>query len=118
MLTTFRGVAWAKAQQLWTLVEDMVRYGSSASYLFGIFPIHNGFLTSSAGSFCMKLHTAFPSLNFIVQDKEPVIQQAISVWQAKFPAALSQGKVRLSAHDFFQKNPVQGAEIYWLRHIV
>ena len=66
----------------------------------------------------MKLHEAYPSLNLIVQDKEAVIQQALSVWETRYPSAISEDKVKLSAHDFFKTNAVQGAEVYWLRHVM
>ncbi|KIW65329.1 hypothetical protein, variant [Phialophora macrospora] len=70
------------------------------------------------GSFCMQLHARHPGLCLVVQDRKPVISQAVSVWQAKHPSAIAEGKVTLAEHDFFRKNPVVGAEVYWLRHIV
>lgn len=66
----------------------------------------------------MQLHNTYPELNFVVQDRKPVIQQALLAWETKYPAAISKGKVKLAAHDFFEKNPVLGAEVYWLRHIM
>ncbi|ETS79069.1 hypothetical protein PFICI_08922 [Pestalotiopsis fici W106-1] len=70
------------------------------------------------GSFCMQLHDIYPALQLVVQDREPVIKQAISVWQSKYPEALNSGQVKLSVHDFFMPNPVQGADVYWLRYIL
>jgi hypothetical protein len=75
-------------------------------------------LTSVVGSFCMELHAQYPGINLVVQDKDSVIQQAVVVWNTKNPSAVFQGKVKFAAHDFFKKNPVVGADIYWLRHIV
>jgi hypothetical protein len=66
----------------------------------------------------MQLHNTYPELNLVVQDKEPVIQQALSVWETKYPAAIQNGKVKLAGHDFFEKNPVHGAKVYWMRHIM
>lgn len=71
-----------------------------------------------AGSFCMQLHSIYPELTLIVQDKESVIQQALPTWETKYPTAILEGKVKLVAHSFFEKNPVLGAEAYWLRHIM
>ncbi|OAP57195.1 hypothetical protein AYL99_07933 [Fonsecaea erecta] len=70
------------------------------------------------GSFCMQLRDHHPSLNLVVQDREHVIQQATAVWETKQCSAIADGRVKLVAHDFFKKNPVVGAEIYWLRYIV
>ncbi|KAK9414632.1 putative O-methyltransferase domain-containing protein [Seiridium unicorne] len=69
------------------------------------------------GSFCMELHERYPDLHLVVQDRTPVIQQAISTWEAKFPKALPEGKVELMPHDFFKPNPVLHADVYWLRYI-
>lgn len=66
----------------------------------------------------MQLHCTHPNLKVIVQDKAPVIEQAASVWKERYPKAVSQGTAKLMTHDFFQKSPVSGAEIYWLRHIL
>ncbi|KIW97886.1 uncharacterized protein Z519_01470 [Cladophialophora bantiana CBS 173.52] len=70
------------------------------------------------GSFCMQLHAHHPSLRLVIQDREHVIQQAIAVWETKHLSAIAESKVKLAAHDFFKKNPVVGAEIYWLRYII
>ncbi|KAK6193174.1 hypothetical protein LQW54_012727 [Pestalotiopsis sp. IQ-011] len=70
------------------------------------------------GFFCMQLHAAHPALQLVVQDREPVIEQAASAWAFKHPDALASGQVQLSAHDFFAPNPVRGAEVYWLRYIL
>lgn len=66
----------------------------------------------------MALHATCPSLKLVVQDKDPVIQQALAVWMVRHPAAISEGKVHLSAHNFFEANPVRGADVYWLRYIM
>ena len=66
----------------------------------------------------MQLHSVYPELNFVVQDREVVIQQALPAWKSKYSSAVSDGKVKLDAHDFFETNPVAGAEVYWLRHIM
>lgn len=66
----------------------------------------------------MELHAAHPKLNLIVQDRGPVVQQGIAAWNATYPQALAQGKIQLTVHDFFDKNPVLGADVYWLRYIM
>lgn len=52
----------------------------------------------------MQLHEIHPSLQLVVQDREPVIKQAEPVWESKYPDALASGQVKLSAHDFFLPN--------------
>lgn len=55
----------------------------------------------------------------MVQDRAPVLKQAQSeVWSKDNPEALSSGRVRFVPHDFFNRNPIEGAEIYWLRYII
>ncbi|OAL29887.1 hypothetical protein AYO22_01793 [Fonsecaea multimorphosa] len=80
--------------------------------------LQDGATVVDVGSFCMQLHAYHPNLSLIVQDREHVIQQAIAVWETKHPSAVADGRVTLAPHDFFQKNPVVGAEIYWLRYII
>jgi hypothetical protein len=70
------------------------------------------------GSFCMQLHSIYPELSLVVQDTGFMIHQAHSAWEMKYPSAVLEGKVKIVAHDFFEKNPVLGAEVYWLRHIM
>ncbi|OQU99123.1 hypothetical protein CLAIMM_04802 [Cladophialophora immunda] len=80
--------------------------------------LQDGATVVDVGSFCMQLHAYYPNLNLVVQDREHVIQQAIAVWETRHHSAIADGRVKLARHDFFQKNPVVGAEIYWLRYIV
>lgn len=40
------------------------------------------------------------------------------VWPRENPAALQSSQVEFQPHDFFQENPVKGADIYWLRYIM
>jgi hypothetical protein len=55
----------------------------------------------------------------VVQDRAPVLQQAEHrVWPKENPAALAAGRVKFMEHDFFRKNPVHGADVYWLRYIL
>jgi hypothetical protein len=40
------------------------------------------------------------------------------VWPKENPKALEEKRVTFMPHDFFKKNPVQGADVYWLRYIM
>ncbi|EOD45656.1 putative o- protein [Neofusicoccum parvum UCRNP2] len=71
------------------------------------------------GGFSLQLSHLYPHLNFVVQDRAPVLRQAQdTVWPEENPSALSQGRVTFTPHDFFSANPVQHAEVYWLRYIL
>ncbi|KAI1499394.1 O-methyltransferase [Biscogniauxia marginata] len=70
------------------------------------------------GGFPMQLYSTYPELKFVVQDQPAMIAEAEQVWREKQPGALEQGRATLMAHDFFEANPVKGAEVYWFRHVL
>ncbi|KAL8955079.1 MAG: hypothetical protein Q9193_006920 [Seirophora villosa] len=71
------------------------------------------------GGFDMQLRRLYPKLNFVIQDRGPVLQRAAqNTWPKEASAALTDGRVRFMEHDFFNPNPVHGAEVYWLRYIL
>ncbi|KAJ5476098.1 hypothetical protein N7475_001827 [Penicillium sp. IBT 31633x] len=71
------------------------------------------------GGFCLQLSKIYPNLNFVVQDRAPALAQAQGeIWPRENPQALSQGRVKFLEHDFFNTNPVIGADVYWLRYIL
>lgn len=74
-----------------------------------------------AGGFSLQLSKLYPDLNFIIQDRAPVLKQAeTEIWPRQHPAALAtQGRrVRFQPHDFFEPNPVAHADVYWLRYVL
>ena len=76
-------------------------------------------LTFILGGFTLQLSRLYPKLRFIVQDRGAPLKQAKStVWPKENPTALAEGRVEFMEHDFFQLNPVTGAEVYWLRYIL
>ncbi|GBE84214.1 O-methyltransferase-domain-containing protein [Sparassis latifolia] len=70
------------------------------------------------GGMSFDLCNHFPLLNFIVQDRPAIIEKAEPVWQRERPEAHKAGRVKFMAHDFFTENPVKGADVYLLRHIL
>ncbi|KAF2199794.1 S-adenosyl-L-methionine-dependent methyltransferase [Delitschia confertaspora ATCC 74209] len=71
------------------------------------------------GGFCIQLSHLYPNLNFVVQDRAPALQQAQNqVWPKESPQALADGRVQFITHDFFNENPVKGADVYWVRYIM
>ncbi|KAF4229636.1 hypothetical protein CNMCM6457_006269 [Aspergillus fumigatiaffinis] len=71
------------------------------------------------GGFCLQLSKIYPDLSFIVQDRAPVLAQAQrEIWPRENPQALNNDRVKFLEHNFFDPNPVVGADIYWLRYIL
>lgn len=71
------------------------------------------------GGFCLQLAQLYPDLHFVLQDRGPALKQAeTAVWPKENPDALRRGRVRFVPHDFFDPNPEQGADVYWLRYIL
>jgi hypothetical protein len=71
------------------------------------------------GGFIMQLLRVYPHLNCVVQDRAEVVKQGEQeVWPQQAPDLLESSEVRFVAHDFFKQNPVEGADIYWLRGIL
>ncbi|CAG8892503.1 unnamed protein product [Penicillium egyptiacum] len=71
------------------------------------------------GGFCLELSHLYPDLKFIVQDRPPALEQAkTEIWPQQNPRAVEEGRVTFMPHDFFDENPVKGADVYWLRYIL
>lgn len=67
----------------------------------------------SHGAVSVAIARRFPSLRCIVQDLPKVVADA----QSKLPPALA-NQVTFMEHDFFTEQPVQGADVYYLRWIL
>ncbi|KAI0795363.1 S-adenosyl-L-methionine-dependent methyltransferase [Irpex lacteus] len=60
----------------------------------------------------------FDHLNFVVQDRAPLIEnEATKFWNEKFPEAISSGRVKLQGHDIFSPQPVRNAAVFLVRAI-
>lgn len=71
------------------------------------------------GGFPLQLSKAYPNLRFIVQDRGPVVKQGLErVWPKENPEAMKAGRVQFIDHSFFDRNPTQGADVYFLRYIL
>ncbi|KAL8949400.1 MAG: hypothetical protein Q9222_004483 [Ikaeria aurantiellina] len=93
--------------------------GFSTDYLVQPFPLgSSGKVTvvdigGGLGHASQALARHYPSINCIVQDSPAVTMQG----QEELPGDL-QGRVSFQAHDFFQTQPVQGADVYLLRLVL
>jgi hypothetical protein len=71
------------------------------------------------GGFPLQLSKIYPRLRFIVQDRGPVVKQGLEkVWPRENLEALHQGRVQFVEHSFFDTNPTEGADIYFLRYVL
>ncbi|KAF4773192.1 O-methyltransferase [Colletotrichum scovillei] len=74
------------------------------------------------GSSIQSLRTNFPhhknDFVGIVQDQPGMIAHATAHWNKTDPQALTSGAVKLTPHDFFNENPVKGADVYWFRSVI
>ncbi|RDI85507.1 Eukaryotic translation initiation factor 3 subunit H [Venturia inaequalis] len=70
-------------------------------------------LGGSAGHVCFHLAALHPGLTCVVQDL-PGLEEKFN---AARPAELS-ARVSFLAHDFFTKQPIEGADVYFLRKIL
>ncbi|KND89113.1 Sterigmatocystin 8-O-methyltransferase [Tolypocladium ophioglossoides CBS 100239] len=71
------------------------------------------------GGFCLQLSQLYPDLKFVLQDRGDAIEKARSeVWPRENAAALESGRIDFEVHDFFDVNPVRGADVYWLRYVL
>ena len=71
------------------------------------------------GGFIMQLLRVYPHLNCVVQDRAEVVRQGKQdVWPQQASVLLQSCKIEFMAHDFFKPNPVEGADVYWLRGIL
>lgn len=71
-----------------------------------------------AGGTSLDLSRKFPNLSFVVEDRPSTIQQAEYVWAHEYPQAIQTGRVKLVPHNFFSKQPIRGAEVYFMRYIL
>ncbi|KAF9264340.1 S-adenosyl-L-methionine-dependent methyltransferase [Marasmius fiardii PR-910] len=70
------------------------------------------------GPVTLGLHTAFPQIQYIVQDLHPVINDAKKFWETEAPDALTSGNVKLEVHNFFKPQPVKNATVYFMRVVL
>lgn len=63
------------------------------------------------GSKSLILATHFPHLRFVIQDREPVVRDAVEFWKKNMPDALGSGRVKPQGHNFFEPQPAQQEDV-------
>ncbi|KAJ3793617.1 S-adenosyl-L-methionine-dependent methyltransferase [Lentinula aff. detonsa] len=69
------------------------------------------------GTSTLALYNAFPQFKYIVQDRPPIITQAIEACKKENPKALESGCVKFQVHDFFMPQQ-QSATVFLLKLIL
>ncbi|PWY88902.1 O-methyltransferase [Aspergillus sclerotioniger CBS 115572] len=72
----------------------------------------------STGHVSVTLAKEFLDLQFLIQDLPDVVEQSIERFaDRKLPRSIT-SRIRFEGHSFFDPQPVQGASVYLLRHIL
>lgn len=66
----------------------------------------------------LDLAKMYPNLKFIIQDRPQVLEKAAYLWTKEYPESLESRRVTMMPHDFFEANPIKGADVYLFRHIL
>lgn len=72
----------------------------------------------NVGSVTQILARKFSKPQFVVQDLAKVIPGSKQFWQNTFPEAVTEGRVKLQVHNFFEPQPVSGAAVYFERFVL
>ncbi|KAG8915962.1 hypothetical protein FRC00_003182 [Tulasnella sp. 408] len=60
-----------------------------------------------------------PATKVIIQDiSQVVIERAQEFWEHHVPSLVDSGHVTIQRHDFFEPQPIVGATVYFLRHVL
>lgn len=70
------------------------------------------------GGMCLDLGSLYPHLQFVIEDRAPVLEQARAIWAKELPEHVAGNRVSFLPHDFFTEQPVKGADVYNLRYIL
>ncbi|KAJ7512285.1 O-methyltransferase-domain-containing protein, partial [Mycena galericulata] len=70
------------------------------------------------GSRCVLLAKNHPQLRFAIQDRAPVVREAVKYWTEVLPDYYKTGKVLLEAHDFFSPQPARKVSVFLLHRIL
>lgn len=69
------------------------------------------------GSTSLEIAQANSHLVFVIQDRPAVVREGEKHWEKHIPDALTAGRVSFQAHNFFEPQPVNNADIFILRFI-
>ncbi|KLO09400.1 S-adenosyl-L-methionine-dependent methyltransferase [Schizopora paradoxa] len=70
------------------------------------------------GTVSMRLASAYPEMNIVIQDRQSVVEDGLKRWADVNPLAIETGKVKLQPHDFFQPQPIQSPDVFFMKSII
>lgn len=73
---------------------------------------------ASRGHFVRDLATSNPRFRVVVQDLPKVVEGLAKEFGDGGAEGKGKGRVTYQAHDFFDPQPVVGADVYFLRHVM
>ncbi|KAJ0414782.1 O-methyltransferase-domain-containing protein [Aspergillus carlsbadensis] len=109
-----------RAKRFAEAMQAMTRGSHDHSYLvtgYDWAQYGNGLVVDVGGSSgfqSLAIATAYPTLNFIVQD----IEDLSSRLEENMSALTQRPKIKFQVHDFFTPNAESSADVYFLRHII
>ncbi|KJA18250.1 hypothetical protein HYPSUDRAFT_145199 [Hypholoma sublateritium FD-334 SS-4] len=106
--------ACIQGTSLWDPPDTIVQGFDWATIIQGGIVVDVG---GGLGAPSMILAKAFPGLRIIIQDRQPVVQQAQVYWTKTYPSALDSDRVSFMAHNFFSPQPVQNPSVFLVRTI-
>ncbi|KAK2463352.1 hypothetical protein APHAL10511_004663 [Amanita phalloides] len=69
------------------------------------------------GTTSMILARNFEHLQIVIQDRPPVLKDAVEFWDKELPGVLSSGRVKLEVQDFFEAQPSRNASVFFLKSV-
>jgi hypothetical protein len=60
----------------------------------------------------------FPSYTFVIQDLQKVVEAAQAAWKKDGARTDKLTNVSFQTHNFFDPQPVKGADVYYMRHVI
>ncbi|KAF8719122.1 hypothetical protein AX14_011412 [Amanita brunnescens Koide BX004] len=70
------------------------------------------------GAMSMVLARNYSHFQIVIQDRPQVRDDAIKIWNSELPDALSSGRVKIEAHDFFEPQPHHNASVFFLKNVL
>ncbi|KAI3340507.1 O-methyltransferase [Ustulina deusta] len=68
------------------------------------------------GHTCVALAKVWPDLDFVIQDIPHVVEEGVKVIKETAEPSIA-SRIQFQEYDFFQRQPVEGANVYLFRHI-
>lgn len=96
----------------------IVDVGGGVGKIRALYTLQFSHVLTLAGGMSLELAKRFPNLNFVLQDRASVVEKAKVVWAREVPEVVTSGRIKFMAHDFSTEQPIKGAEVYLMRHIL